>query len=210
MKLGIFFFDGAESIDVATFGVLSIAKRVAPQLEMLTFAPRAGIVHMANGFKMIADYGIHDNNVPQVDAMVIIGGATWPEINRDQAVLDFIVARSADTIIASVCTGGMILAATGLLDGKMATTRCQGNPGEDPTPIQRIGLLFPKVIPAPQYSIIDYGNVITGGGVCLCIDMMMHLLQRQLGTETANRIAVLLEYQRAWDANRADLPVFVA
>lgn len=210
MKFGIFFFEGAESIDVATFGVLSIAKRIAPQLEMLTFAPCAGEVVLANGFKMIADYGIRNNNVPQVDAMIIIGGATWTEVIKDQAVLDFFVARNNDTIIASVCTGGMILAATGLLDGKMATTRCQGNPGEYPTPIQRIGGLFPKVTPAPQYSIIDYGKVITGGGVCLCIDMMMHLLQRQLGTETANQIAVLLEYGRAWDANRAALPVFVA
>ena len=55
-------------------------------------------------------------------------------------------------------------------------------------------------------SLVDEDTLVTGGGVCLCIDMMLHLLQRKLGEEKANQIAVLLEYKRAWDANRAALP----
>ena len=120
MKFGIFFFDGAESIDVATYGVLSIAKRLVPELEMFSFAPKAGVVNLANGFKMIADYGI--DNLPEVDAIVIVGGATWTEQIKDDAVLEFFRKRNElNTIIGSVCTGGMILGATGLLDGKRAT-----------------------------------------------------------------------------------------
>lgn len=203
MKFGIFFFDGAESIDVATYGVLSIAKRLLPQLEMFSFAPKAGVVNLANGFKMIADYGI--DNLPEVDAIVIVGGATWTEQIKDDAVLDFFRKRNElNTIIGSVCTGGMILGATGLLDGKKATTRYEGVSGEL-RPVDRMAKLFPNVN-VVHSSLVDEDLVVTGGGVCLCIDMMLHLLQRKFGDDTANQIAVLLEYKRAWDANRAALP----
>lgn len=203
MKFGIFFFDGAESIDVATYGVLSIAKRLVPELEMFSFAPKAGVVNLANGFKMIADYGI--DNLPEVDAIVIVGGATWTEQIKDDAVLEFFRKRNElNTIIGSVCTGGMILGATGLLDGKRATTRYEGVVGEL-RPVDRMAKLFPNVN-VVHSSLVDEDTLVTGGGVCLCIDMMLHLLQRKLGEEKANQIAVLLEYKRAWDANRAALP----
>ncbi len=203
MKFGIFFFDGAESIDVATYGVLSIAKRLVPELEMFSFAPKAGVVNLANGFKMIADYGI--DNLPEVDAIVIVGGATWTEQIKDDAVLEFFRKRNElNTIIGSVCTGGMILGATGLLDGKKATTRYEGVVGEL-RPVDRMAKLFPNVN-VVHSSLVDEDTLVTGGGVCLCIDMMLHLLQRKLGEEKANQIAVLLEYKRAWDANRAALP----
>jgi transcriptional regulator GlxA family with amidase domain len=203
MKFGIFFFDGAESIDVATYGVLSIAKRLLPQLEMFSFAPKAGIVNMANGFKMIADYGI--DNLPEVDAIVITGGATWTEQIKDEAVLEFFRKRAAmDTLIGSVCTGGMILGATGLLDGKKATTRYEGVTGEM-RPVERMAKLFPAVN-VVHSSLVNEDTVVTGGGVCLCIDMMLYLLKRKFGQETADDIARLLEYKRAWDANNAALP----
>jgi transcriptional regulator GlxA family with amidase domain len=202
MKFGIFFFDGVEPLDVVTLGVLSIARRFAPQIEIFSVAPRAGVVHLANGFKMIADHGIDD--LPEVDVIVITGGAAWTEQVKSEATLDFFRKRAASTVISSVCTGGMILGATGLLDGKKATTRCESVHGEI-SPLARMANLYPAVN-VVQSSLVDEGTLITGGGACLCIDMMLHLLRKKLGEEVANDVARLLEYSRAWEANARALP----
>jgi transcriptional regulator GlxA family with amidase domain len=203
MKFGIFFFDGAEPIDVATLGVLSIARRLAPQIEIFSVAPKAGVVQMANGFKIIADYGIDD--LPEVDVIVITGGATWTEQVKNEALLEFFRQRvTKETTIGAVCTGGMILGATGLLDGKQATTRCEGVEGEV-SPLTRMTNLYPDV-KVVHSSLVDDGLVMTGGGVCLCIDMMLYLLKKKLGDQVANEVARLLEYDRAWEVNRKALP----
>ena len=54
MKFGIFIYDGVEPIDLATFGVLSMARRIAPQISICTIAPQAGMVELANGLKVAA------------------------------------------------------------------------------------------------------------------------------------------------------------
>jgi transcriptional regulator GlxA family with amidase domain len=202
MRFGIFFFDGVEPIDVATLGVLSIAKRIAPQIEIFSFAPKAGVVQMANGLKIVADYGFDD--LPAVDVIVITGGATWTEQVKSEATLEFLRKRSAETVIGAVCTGAMILGATGLLDGKQATTRSEGVVGEL-SPLKRMAGLFPEV-DVVHSSLVDQGMVVTGGGVCLCIDMMLHLLKKKLGEQVANDVAHLLEYGRAWEVNSKALP----
>ena len=60
MQFGIFIYDGVEPIDLATFGVLSMARRIAPEIAICTIAPRAGPVALANGLKVTADFGIDD------------------------------------------------------------------------------------------------------------------------------------------------------
>ncbi len=47
MQFGIFLYDGVEPIDLATFGVLSMARRIAPQIEICTIAPHAGTITLA-------------------------------------------------------------------------------------------------------------------------------------------------------------------
>ncbi|MEN9867805.1 MAG: hypothetical protein RL748_3395 [Pseudomonadota bacterium] len=202
MKFGIFFFDGVEPIDVATLGVLSIARRIAPQIEIFSFAPTAGIVKLANGFKIVADYGFDD--LPEMDVIVITGGATWVDHVNNEATLNFFRKRASQSVIGAVCTGGMILGATGLLDGKKATTRQRGVEGEL-SPVTRMGNLYPNV-EVVHSSLVDQDTLVTGGGVCLCIDMMLHLITKKLGPKVAQDLAVLLEYDRAWKVNAEALP----
>ena len=57
--------------------------------------------------------------------------------------------------------------------------------------------------------IIDTGAVITGGGVSLCIDTTLHILEAMLGADVADETARILEYQRARKAN-ADANAFLA
>src|ERR1700730_6693377 len=75
VKFGIFIYDGVEPIDLATFGVLSMARRIAPEITICTIAPRAGSVALANGLKVTADFGIDD--APSCDLVIVTGGGSW-------------------------------------------------------------------------------------------------------------------------------------
>jgi transcriptional regulator GlxA family with amidase domain len=108
VKFGIFIYDGVEPIDLATFGVLSMARRIAPEISICTIAPRAGTVELANGLKVSADFGIAD--APACDIVVVTGGPGWTAQAKAPATLDYIRRVHASRRIASVCTGGMILA----------------------------------------------------------------------------------------------------
>ena len=55
MQFAQFIYDGVEPVEMAIYGVLSMARRIAPEIEMCTVAPRAGIVELANGLRVLAD-----------------------------------------------------------------------------------------------------------------------------------------------------------
>lgn len=205
MRFGIFIYDGVEPIDLATYGVLSMARRIRPEIMLCTIAPAAGVVHLANGLRVIADYGIDD--VPEMDMLVVSGGPGWSAQSEASATLAFLRRQAAATPIVSVCTGAMILAATGVLDGLPATTKREVVPPEV-SPLQRMRIAYPG-IDAREAMLVDAGRVVTGGGVSLCIDAMLHVLQRRFGAAMAAETARILEYERAWAANQAQFPPVV-
>jgi transcriptional regulator GlxA family with amidase domain len=135
------------------------------------------------------------------DVMGLIGSVGRPE------TLAALRARAADTLLVSVCTGGMILGASGVLDGKAATTKREVVPPELP-PIGLMRERHPR-IDVREASLVDAGTVITGGGVSLCIDAMLHLLKRLYGEEMARETARILDYHRAWSANLEQFPPLV-
>jgi transcriptional regulator GlxA family with amidase domain len=98
----------------------------------------------------------------------------------------------------------MILAATGLLDGKPATTKREVI-GAERSPLALLAERHPAV-KAVDARLVDCGAVLTGGGVSLCIDMTLHLLARFEGEEAARETARILEYGAALAANEARLP----
>lgn len=55
-------------------------------------------------------------------------------------------------------------------------------------------------------SLVDDGMIVTGGGVSLCIDTMLHLLKRLFGQQLADETARIMEYNRAWAANLSQFP----
>ena len=202
MRFGIFIYDGVEPIDLATFGVLSMARRIAPQISVCTIAPQAGMVALANGLKVEADFGIA--SAPFCDLVIVTGGATWPAQAKNPATLDYIRRVHECSRIASVCTGGMILAASGILDGGPATTKREVVPPEAP-PIEVMRKTFPQIDVREAVLVEQIQGIVTGGGVTLCIDTTLHLLSQMLGEQVANETARIIEYGRAWRANREAL-----
>lgn len=197
MLFGIFIYDGVEPIDLATFGVLSMARRIAPDIRICTIAPEAGIVSLSNGLDVMAQFGIDD--APKCDMVIVTGGPGWERQAGSEATLDYIRRVHASGGIASVCTGGMILAASGVLDGIAATTKRAVVPPEV-SPLGRMRHGYPQ-IDVQEAPIVDSGAVVTGGGVSLCIDTTLHIIQRMLGADVASETARIIEYQRARKAN---------
>jgi transcriptional regulator GlxA family with amidase domain len=208
VRFGIFIYDGVEPIDLATFGVLSMARRIAPEISICTIAPQAGAVELANGLKVAADFGIED--APSCDVVIVTGGPGWTVQAKAPATLDYIRRVHAKGRIASVCTGGMILAASGILDGGPATTKREVVSPET-SPVEVMRKTYPQIDVREAMLVERADGMVTGGGVTLCIDATLHILKEMLGEDVANETARILEYQRAWRANReAFAPVLSA
>ena len=205
MKFGIFIYDGVEPIDLATFGVLSMARRIRPEIEIHTVGPAAGPVKLSNGLVVLADYAL--GGAPPFDVLIVTGGPGWVEESRRAETLELLRERSQGTLLVSVCTGAMILGASGVLEGLRATTKREVVPPEFP-PIRQMADLYPG-IDVVEASLVDEGHLITGGGVSLCIDATLHLLDRLFGGNVAAETARIMEYQRAWSANLEQFPPLV-
>jgi transcriptional regulator GlxA family with amidase domain len=203
-SFAILAYDGIEAIDIgATYGVLSMAKRLAPGLRFFVVSKAGGELTMANGLRLIADHSFAD--CPAADILMVLGGPGWQETARDADILGFVRAlHRRGGVVASVCTGGMIVAGAGLLDGRRATTKREIVPGEQ-RPLDLLAARH-RDLQTIEARVVDTGSVLTGGGVSLGIDMTLYLLQRFVGATVAAETARILEYQRAWTANAAALP----
>lgn len=207
VRFGIVVYDDVEPIDVgATFGVLSMARRVDPGIEMFLVAARAGTVRLTGGLQIVAEHGFAD--CPVADAFIVTGGAGWQREAANPEMLVFLRRLAVSTaVVASVCTGAMILAAAGLLDGHRATTK-RAVTGTEVAPLAILRDTYPAVR-ALTARVVDEGTVMTGGGVSLAIDPTLHLLARLSGAAVATETARIIEYTAAWQANGAAFETLV-
>jgi transcriptional regulator GlxA family with amidase domain len=200
--IGVVIYDGVEPIDVGgTVGVISMATWILPALRYAVIAERKGPVRLASGLTVLADSDF--DGAPDCDTYIVTGGPGWREQTSNRAMLDFLVRRSPEKL-ASVCTGALILAASGRLAGKTATTRRNAVGSETEAPIELLsksgGLLAAKAA-----SIVDDGGIVTSGGVSLAIDGTLYVLGRIYGDVIRDQIASIIEYDRAYAANRGSL-----
>src|ERR1700758_1624167 len=104
MKFGVFIYDDVEPIDLAAFGVLSMARRIRPEIKITTFAPAAGPARLSNELVVPADHALAF--APKVDVLIVTGGPDWLEENQRSETLTALRTRAADTLLVSVCAGG--------------------------------------------------------------------------------------------------------
>jgi len=180
-----------------------MAKRLAPNLRFFVISKHGGELVMANGLRLIADYGLAE--CPPADALIVLGGPGWQAAAEDEDIRVFIRDfHRLDGVVAAVCTGGMIVAAAGLLDGRTATTKREVVAGEK-RPLDLLSERHPDTH-AVEARLVDTGTVLTGGGVSLGIDMTLYLIKRFVGLGIAEETARILEYRHAWKANSVALP----
>jgi transcriptional regulator GlxA family with amidase domain len=200
-------YPGIEPIDIgATHGVLSMATRVTSGLSFHVVSKDGGEVEMASGLSILANHSFAD--APAADILMVLGGPGWSDAADDPQILSHIRAFHANGgTVAAVCTGGMILGASGLLDGGPATTKREIVAGEN-RPLDVLAERH-RAVEVVEARLVDRGRLLTGGGVSLGIDMTLHLIERVAGSQAARETARILEYTTAWEANRAAFPARV-
>ncbi|MGA0595708.1 DJ-1/PfpI family protein [Enterovirga sp. CN4-39] len=203
-RLGIVLYEGVEPIDLGgTAGVVSMASRMLPHLSSVLVAEQAGPVRLAGGVTVLAEADFA--TCPPCDVFVVCGGPGWREQIANAAMLGFLRSRAREQV-ASVCTGALILAAAGILDDTRATTRRRAAGSEATSPLDTLRSLAPTTEPEAALIVEDRG-VVTSGGVSLAIDGTLYLIGRIYGTDARDEVARLIEYDRAFEANRRALGI---
>ena len=116
------------------------------------------------------------------DVLVVPGGPGTRQLAKDDAVLDYLRSFPKNRLFASVCTGSLLLGATGRLEGKRATTHSSA-----------IDDLAKFGATAVKDRVVDEGQIVTAGGVTAGIDLGLHLVRRLAGEGVAIAIAKQME-----------------
>ncbi|MGY1737075.1 GlxA family transcriptional regulator [Geodermatophilus sp. SYSU D00684] len=139
-------------------------------------------VRTADGFSVLPD---HDGSVlAEADTVVvpgIMGGPAVVEGRIPGELRDALRAAAGRARMVSICTGSSVLAAAGLLDGRPAATHWRD--------VEHFRRNFPAVRLDPDVLFVDDGDVLTSAGVAAGIDLLLHLVRRDHGSEVANRVA---------------------
>ena len=188
MNIGVALFEGAEELDWAgPWEVLAAWALQWPDdgVHVFTLAREDRPVTCAKGLRVLPDETWE--TAPPLDVLVYPGGRGTRRELQDEAVLDWIRDLAAgDTVVASVCTGSLVLAAAGLLDGKPATTHWGS--------LELLPTLGREIEVRPDDRFVDNGNVLTAAGVSAGIDMALHLVARLHSTERAREVRRYIQY----------------
>ena len=191
-------FDDVEVLDFAgPFEVLSTASRLhrrtadSDLFRVLLVADAPRVVRARGGLPVTAAHGVDAH--PDIDVLVVPGGVVAAEQKRPDVVRWIAATAARARLTASVCTGALLLAAAGLLDGRRATTHW-----EDADELRRD---FPAVHVEEGPRWVDEGAVVTSAGISAGIDMSLHLVRRLATAELATRTARQMDF--AWEYHGA-------
>lgn len=184
-NVGIVVYEDAEELDwVGPYEVFTMLDKVVPgSCSVFTIGHPGTEVAGAKGLRVLTDHNFVD--APGADVVIIPGGVGSRTQMKDPAMLDFVrkAAGSAE-VVASVCTGALILAAAGLLEGRRATTHFAS--------MDRLRAI--EGVTAVEERWVDEGNVVTAAGVSAGIDMALHLVGRLWSAETAALVQKWMQY----------------
>jgi transcriptional regulator GlxA family with amidase domain len=190
MRIEIAVFEDFDEVDaVGPFEVLSNVSVKHPDVEVdLVGAHGPGQVVAGHGMKLVCDEGLSD----RADLVVVPGGGWVRGGGVRRQYEDGTLAQrlrelhDGGATLASVCTGGILLAQAGLLEGRPATTHFAALDH-----LEGMGAVVDR-----EARVVDDGDILTCGGVTSGLDLAFHLVDRYWGEELADTIATLMEHDR--------------
>ncbi|WFB05749.1 DJ-1/PfpI family protein [Streptomyces sp. LX-29] len=188
MQIAILLYDRFTALDAV--GPYEILGRV-PGVEVVFTAARPGSVRTDLGnLTLTADRPLSDVTSP--DILLVPGGPGTADVLGDRVLLDWLrTADAATTWTTSVCSGSLLLAAAGLLNGRRAASHW----------IALDHLADLGAVPSREHVVFD-GKYATAAGVSAGIDLALQLAGRIAGDEVAQAVQLVVEYapQPPYDA----------
>lgn len=194
MNVGIVIFDEVELLDMAgPYEVFTTAARVharsqpadaPPLFNVFTVAHGRAAVRARAGLRLQPDHLLQEH--PPLACAIVPGGVVDAELGRPELMRWIAAQAGSARILASVCTGALLLAQAGVLDGREATTHWED--------LAALRALRPAVQVREGLRWVDAGAIVTSAGISAGIDMSLHLVQRLHGRELALRTARQMEF----------------
>lgn len=188
-NVAILIFDDAEVLDFCgPFEVFSSTRqRDTGELlfHVYTVAEKAGPVRARNGLSVNPAYTFAD--CPHPDLLLVPGGRGTRREIHNETLVGWVKEQAGHVeLLLSVCTGALILAKAGLLEGLAATTHFQA--------FDELAALAPRTTLCPDKRYVDNGQIVLSAGVSAGIDMSLYVVARLLGEEQASATARHMQY----------------
>ncbi len=182
--IAIGLWDGVEELDFAgPYEVLTAWARDSERpITVRTVAAAPDAVSCSHGLKVIPD--VTWDEVGKLDLFLLPGGNTRPLQADDGFLQRMRDLAGSGTLMTSVCTGALVYAKAGLLDGRPATTHWSA--------LESLGGYDVRVDPDARF--VDDGDVVTAAGVSAGIDMALHLIARLESVERAQAVRRYIQY----------------
>lgn len=190
MKIGIAIFEGAEELDWAgPWEVFAAWREHWPEDEVEAFVVGDTTdepIRCANGLRVMADHTWATS--PPIDVLVYPGGdGADMQLGDEQVRARLRGLATSGTLMTSVCTGSLVYADAGLLDGRPATTHWMS--------FDRLSPLGKGIDVRTEERFVDAGPVVTAQGVSAGIDMALHLVARLHSVERARELRAYIHYE---------------
>ena len=192
----VLLYDGFDELDaIAPYEVFRNAELPA---RYATLDPRERVT-ASHGTRVEPDAVLEPDDAP--DLTVVPGGGwndrstagAWAEAERGAIPERLAALHETGTTVAAVCTGAMLLARAGLLDGRPAVTHHGALDALRETDADVVD----------DARVVDAGDVLTAGGVTSGLDLALYLVERWAGPEIANDVSAEMEYSRVDRVYRA-------
>jgi transcriptional regulator GlxA family with amidase domain len=187
MRVAIAVFEGAEELDfVGPWEVLAAWRFLYPDdVEVVLVGETTAPVACAKGMRVVAHTSWDE--LGDVHVLVYPGGrGTRAQLGDEKIRARLRALKERGTLMTSVCTGALVYADAGLLDGLAATTYWSAF--DELLPLGR------DIVPRPDDRFVDTGEVVTAAGVSAGIDMALHLVGRLGSAEKAREVRRYIQY----------------
>ncbi|CAN5140121.1 transcriptional regulator FtrA [soil metagenome] len=147
--------------------------------RFITCAVEPGPLRAMGGLRIEADHGLE--GLAEADTIIIPGWKSAEAAPSPALVAALIAAHARGARIVTICSGVFVLAASGLLDGRRATTHWGY--------AAKLAALYPLVTVDANVLYVDEGELLTSAGSAAGLDLCLHLVRRDFGPKIANQVA---------------------
>lgn len=194
LQVVILLYPGIEILDFAgPYEVFSVATRIALRDGLSAHPPFLVSTVAASRELLTARYDLRVQPDAQFDdelscdVLIVPGGVIDQPVNDPQTLAWVRRMASSTGLLTSVCSGALILAKAGLLQGHSVTTHWAD--------IQELREGYPDLDVQENVPYVDAGSLVTSAGISAGIDMSLHLVARLLGGDAARITARQMQYE---------------